>query len=401
MARIAAVELFELDLPFRRRFRHAAADRARSESLFARFATDSGECGYGETLPRAYVTGESRAATFDLLAERLLPPLLEREFASFDEVVDFLTQCDGRPPPDWLEPSVPASAAWCLVDLGVLDAFGRAFGVDVGPRLARRAGGAGAWPEHLRYGVVVSGDSTRHALRTLAKARAYGIRDAKLKLTDGRTAGVRLARRVLGRTARIRVDSNMAWTEAEALAAMPGLARAGAACFEQPLAADELDGMARLVAATGLPVMADESVHDAASLERVIAARAATAVNVRIAKCGGLVASLARCRRASEAGLTLQIGCQVGETSQLSAAQLALIGAVGRPVAYAEGCFGERLLRTDPVRPLLQFGRGGRAPEPPTGPGFGTRVEMDTLRSRSGRHRLVGSARFIPAAEAS
>ena len=135
---------------------------------------------------------------------------------------------------------------------------------------------------------------------------------------------------------------------------------------EQPLAADDLAGMARLTA-DGLAVMADESFHDAASLERLIAARACTGVSVRIAKCGGLVASLARCRRALEAGLTLQIGCQVGETSQLSAAQLVLVRTLAHGVSYLEGCYGERLLETDPVRPLLQFGRHGCPPRPPAG----------------------------------
>src|SRR4029079_13256587 len=103
---------------------------------------------------------------------------------------------------------------------------------------------------------------------------------------------------------------------------------------------------------------ADESVHDAASLEKLIAARACTGVNIRIAKCGGLVASVARCRRALEAGLTLQIGCQVGETSLLSAAQLVLVRTVGRGISYLEGCYGERLLSGDPVRALAALGRG-------------------------------------------
>ena len=74
------------------------------------------------------------------------------------------------------------------------------------------------------------------------------------------------------------------------------------------------------------------------------------------------------------AGLTVQVGCQVGESSLLSAAHLALVTAVEN-VTYAEGCFGHLLLREDPVRPVLQFGFGGRAPALPHGPGLG--VEMD------------------------
>jgi hypothetical protein len=104
-----------------------------------------------------------------------------------------------------------------------------------------------------------------------------------------------------------------------------------------------------------------------------------------------LVASLARCRRALEAGLTLQIGCQVGETSLLSAAQLVLVRSVGRGIAYLEGCFGERLLAVDPVRPLLQFGRGGRPPTAPDGPGFGTEIDLRAIELYGGRRISLGA----------
>ena len=394
MPRIQSVELYELDLPFRQPFRHAAAERVVSNSLFARFVTDTGHRGHGETLPRAYVTGEERGKTFDLLAERILPRLLEREFATFRELHEFLIRCDGKAPPEWVEPAVPQTAAWCLVDLGLLDSFARAFKADLRRELAGAASLApGEWPARPRYSVVLSGDPGRRTLATLLKTRLYGIRDVKVKTQAGPDplAGVRLARRVLGRRARLRVDSNMAWSYDEARRWIERMARSGVECVEQPLPAGDLDGMARLVAETGFGVMADESLHDAASLERLIDTAACTAVNVRIAKCGGLVASLARCRRSLDAGLTLQIGCQVGETSQLSAAQLVLVALVGGRVRYLEGCFGERLLQTDPVRPLLQFRRGGRPPEHRYETALGTEVDMRVIHRYSARRATLGT----------
>ena len=160
---------------------------------------------------------------------------------------------------------------------------------------------------------------------------------------------------------------------------MNQLAALGIHMFEQPIAAADLEGLARVVRETGLGVMADESLNDRASLDRLIAQQACTAVNVRISKCGGLVAAYNRCRQALAAGLTLQVGCQVGESSVLSAAQLLLLTAV-RDVTYAEGCFGQRLLNQDPASPLLQFGYGGRPPALPTGPGLGVIIDEFLLR---------------------
>src|SRR5690606_5511234 len=120
------LELFVLNLPFRRPFRHAAWERASSESLCMRCITDDGHAGYGETLPRPYVTGEQRARTFDLLAERILPKMLEQQFTSFEELLAFLRRCNGKAPEHWLPSNVAQTAAWCLVDLALLDTFGRA-----------------------------------------------------------------------------------------------------------------------------------------------------------------------------------------------------------------------------------------------------------------------------------
>ncbi len=402
MTRVASAEVFEMDLPFRQPFRHAAARRLSSAGVLVRLVTDTGHVGYGETLPRKYVTGEEMGGTFDLLASQILPRMIGMEFASFPDLLDFLVRQDGVPPEEWIGQGPPRTAAWCAVDLALLDAFGRAFGVDPGDELARRFPdvATGSWPGDLRYGVVVSGDGGWPMLSMLLKARAFGLRSAKLKVDAGTLTSVALARRVLGRRASLRVDANMSWDLDLARQRMAELTTLGVESVEQPLPANDIEGMARLVADGPDPLlMADESFCDAASLERLIAAAACTAVNIRIAKCGGLVAALARCRRAAEAGLTVQIGCQTGESSLLSAAQMVLIGLVGANVGYAEGCFGERLLRADPARPVLQFRRGGRPPTPPTGPGFGVEVDMETVLRAGGRRHTIGAPDLAPARE--
>jgi muconate cycloisomerase len=118
-------------------------------------------------------------------------------------------------------------------------------------------------------------------------------------------------------------------------------------------------------------------------LQAFISQQACTGANVRISKCGGLVGAYARCREAVDAGLMLQVGCQVGESSLLSAAHLSLLSALAslRPgVRYAEGCFGRHLLREDPASPLVQFGYGGRPPPRPSGAGLGVQIDQAMLR---------------------
>jgi muconate cycloisomerase len=174
----------------------------------------------------------------------------------------------------------------------------------------------------------------------------------------------------------------MAWNLDEASRTIAALRALGVGSVEQPIAPEDLDGLARLVRQTGVVIMADEGLTDRGSLQTLIARRACSGANIRISKCGGLVASHARCLESLDAGLTLQIGCQVGESSLLSAAQVNLLTALEHRdpgVRFAEGCFGRHLLRGDPVRPLVQFGFGGRPPPRPAGPGLGVTVDTGPL----------------------
>src|SRR5215218_5535401 len=128
MPTLTKLDLFAVDLPFKVAFRHAAAARTTSDSLFLRAHLDNGVQGWGEALPRAYVSGESRERAFALLRDTVLPALVGRSFGSLPEVVSFLEKCDGKAPPEWVRPEVPQTSAWCSVDLALLDAFGRAAG---------------------------------------------------------------------------------------------------------------------------------------------------------------------------------------------------------------------------------------------------------------------------------
>ena len=380
MPTVTELQLFAVDLPFKAAFRHAAASRTTSESLFLRVRLDSSTEGWGESLPRAYVSGEHREDAFALLRDVILPALVGQSFPSPPDVGSFLEKCDGKAPTEWVRPEIPQTSAWCSVDLALLDAFGRAFGQPVS--LGGQPPAAKALGRYRYSGVVSAGRGWPYA-RSLLKLRAFGFPHVKLKVErDGALAAARTARRLLGRRVDVRVDANMAWDVEQALSVIGQLRSVGIRSFEQPIAAGDLAGLARLVAESSAGIVADEGLTDRESLQTLISRRACTGANVRISKCGGLVAAYARCREALEAGLMLQVGCQVGESSLLSAAHLTLLQALAPltpGVRYAEGCFGRHLLREDPVSPLVQFGYAGRPPRRPAGAGLGVQVDQALL----------------------
>jgi L-alanine-DL-glutamate epimerase-like enolase superfamily enzyme len=113
--------------------------------------------------------------------------------------------------------------------------------------------------------------------------------------------------------ARFRLDANAGFRAPEALALVDAAVADGLAieCYEQPCAADDLAGMAEVTARSAVPVVADESFRSAADLDKLIAARAADAVNLKLGKLGGPLVTLALGRRARAAGLRLMAGAMV------------------------------------------------------------------------------------------
>ena len=385
MPRVTQLEVLAADLPFRRACRHAAAIRKTSESLFVKCVTDAGTTGFGESLPRHYVTGETRDAAFALLEKSILQNLVGMRFKSMDDLYEFLRRCDGHAPPGWVSnAAMPQLAAWCAVELALLDAFGRAFGRPV------KIGDVASEPA-VPYSGVVSADVGWKFRSSLLKLRLAGIRQVKLKASEGDPLpSARMARKILGKRAAIRIDANMAWQPSEALQYIRALHQIGIDCVEQPLHPANLEGMAMLVRETNAEIIADEGCTDGASLKQLLEWRACRGVNVRISKCGGLMAAARRCAEARRAGLTLQIGCQVGESSLLSAAQRILISSFA-PLKYLEGCYGKHLLGEDPVFPHLQIGYGGRPPRLPNRYGLGVEVDETKLNRWVRRRALVAS----------
>jgi L-alanine-DL-glutamate epimerase-like enolase superfamily enzyme len=130
--------------------------------------------------------------------------------------------------------------------------------------------------------------------------------------------------------ARFRLDANAGFSAHDALALLELVVADGLRleCFEQPCARDDLDGMARVAAASPVPVVADESFRGARDLDRLVSARAAHAVNLKLAKLGGPAAAVALGREARRRGLRLMAGAMV-ETRVGIATMVHVVAALG------------------------------------------------------------------------
>ena len=382
---IARLRLYRLAIPMRQRFQHAAAGRDVAEQLLVAVVLGNGVVGYGETLPRPYVTGETIesaiAAIRSVLIERLLP-IRPRRFTDVLEHVDSFDFTDAQ--------GSRIHAARAAVELAVLDAYGHHFGrelgdvigwlglVDYGPPGSLR---------RVRYSGVVSAGEPTAIKRSIRLMRWLGLRDFKIKLGIGDdVASVEAACHALGAKLRrgkctLRADVNGAWDLEQAVETCGRLERFPLAWIEQPLAAGAIEETADLRRRTSLAICVDESLVDAEQARYLIECNACDAFNIRISKNGGFLPALRLAEMARSAGLDYQLGCLVGETSILSAAGRAFLATVPG-TRFAEGSYGRWLLRGDVTDHPVRFRWGGKAPALP-GPGLGVRVEPRLLEQFS------------------
>lgn len=375
--RLRAATVYCLRIPFVEAFRHSAKDRAASDAVVVRVVADDGIGGFGEGLPRPYVTGETTAFMREHLVSRLLPALAGRTLPALEGPAD-LPAMDAALGSVETHAVLADHASRAAVELALLDCGLRRVGKGLAALLPP------VRPKVVYSGVITAGRPDTVALHA-RQMKLVGLRQVKVKVgttgaggTDDDLARVRVVREVLGPDVSLRLDANGAWTVDEAAAALAALVPLRIDAVEQPLARGTPDALAALKTRTDVPIVVDESLVTRADAEALIAARAADVFNVRVSKCGGLARSLELARLALAAGLAVQVGSQVGETAILSAAGRHLAVAVER-LAFAEGSFGTLLLSEDVSAESLRFGHRGEAPLL-AGPGLGVRVLEERLR---------------------
>jgi L-alanine-DL-glutamate epimerase-like enolase superfamily enzyme len=380
MLKLRQVDVMTVVLPFRITFRHALASRSNGEVIVVRATDSEGRVGFGESVPRDYVTGETIETVRKTLRQVFLPPLFGISFSSFDEITANLKHFLGSLPRN-------QHAAFCALELSLLDLAGKAFGQHAGSVAGKTEG-----PE-VRYSGVISAGGVEEALDLCKKAAALGLRDVKVKVGLSAEADQEIlsgARQILGDNCSLRIDANCAWKPEDALKYLEAYAPIRLDGVEQPIAHDDIDGLAWLTKRSPIPVIVDESLASFDDGRLLIDKEACHIFNIRISKCGGLLGSCRLRDLARESGVGFMLGAQVGETAILSAAGR-LFASRSPDLRFCEGSFGSYLLEHDIRVQDLTFGPGGKAAAI-SGNGLGVEVDEKRLeRLISDRITLQGT----------
>ncbi|PZG15503.1 dipeptide epimerase, partial [Spongiactinospora gelatinilytica] len=270
--------------------------------------------GWGEAATSWRVTGESPRS----VAAAVLGP-----------IADAVTGLAVDDPGAWgraIETSVVGNAAArSAVDCALWDLAARATDLP----LAEFIGGRAA---PVRTDMTLSVGTPRDLLERAREHPGFGTLKVKVGGGEHDVEGVESLRRELGPAIVLRVDANQAWTAGQAVEAIRRWEDSGVGLdfVEQPVPAADVEGLAAVRAAVTTPVLADESVWNRRDLRQVIRDGAADAINVKLAKSGGITEARRMIALAAEAGLGVMVGCMM--ESHVGIAASAALAATFTPI---------------------------------------------------------------------
>ena len=360
--RIVELEARHVTIPLKRKVTHASHTRTETDNIVVRCELSDGSIGYGEGVPRDYVTGETIDFSLDLLKrsqiEKQLGPCTD-----FIAAVHLAERLRLAPVPGD-ERLIQGNAARCAVELAILDAFGRAFGEPLMNVTRVLAPDLYEARERVQYsGVIGNPKGWKSHIYPLVY-RLAGFKQVKLKVGIPGTDDVkrtRRARKWLGKSIDLRVDANEAWTPAEAGGRIRALEPLGITSVEQPVRHEDIASLAEVRKQVKTPIMLDESLCGEVDAEKAVREGWCDLFNLRLSKCGGFIPSLRLAQLAKRHALGYQLGCQVGETAVLSAAGRHFATSV-KGIRYLEGSYDRHLVRESLAVEDITFGKGGWAP---------------------------------------
>lgn len=364
--RVERLELRVVALPLRSPFATSAGERSSRDVLVVRVdgldATGWGECA---AFAEPGYTAETVGSVWRAIRERLAPAL-----ARSRTLADLLAAWSGVP---------GDRMAKAVLETAVLDLLGRRLGRPLWPLL-------GGTPRPIPAGVAIGLQPTVAALlEAVWGALAEGYRRLKLKVKPGWDVAPVRAVRERFPDLPVWVDANGAYRAAD-LPVLRELDDLGLAMVEQPLPADDLEGLAALQATLRTPFCLDESIASLDDLDRAAALGAGRVLNLKPGRVGGLLAARALAARARELGWDVF----VGGTLESSLGRAACLHLQTLPAVSLPGDLSApgRYLARDLAAPPLRLDASGHLPLP-EGPGAGVEVFEQTLDALTQRAEVL------------
>lgn len=333
----------------------------RSQCLIVRVEAAGGLVGWGEASAAPLMTGDLLKGMCAAVDEHLSPLVVGKDALRRAE----LSKACGAA-------LLHNTGAKCALDMAINDLVGRRLGVSVADLFG------GALRDVLEPMYLLGNPRVEDDVREARAKLADGFRFFKLKIgikAPAEEAAAALeVRRELGSEIALCADANMGMSFADARAFAEGARGANLMFMEQPLHADDFDGMAELARLSPIPLNGDESISSVSSILTLHRMGAIRGANIKAIKMGGIAPTVHAMHVCGALGLHINLAGKVAESS-LAAAALLQLASLAPNLDWGLN-ITQHYLAEDLTDVPIEIERG--TVRRPTGPGLG--IEINEAR---------------------
>jgi o-succinylbenzoate synthase len=305
--KITDIQFGTLRVPLKTPFKTALRTVDKIEDIVVMIRTDTGHTGYGEAPATAVITGDTHGSIVEAIRHYIWPRVLGQEVANINRLTQLIQGA--------MEKNSSAKAA---VEIAIYDLWGQLYEAPLYKLL-------GGGDPLITTDITISVDYIDKMVADSIAAVGRGFESLKIKV--GKDIGVDIERikavynAVEGR-ALLRLDANQGWTAKQAVFALQSLEDAGVhlELVEQPVKAQDLNGLKYVTERVHTPIMADESVFGPTEVIELIRMRAADIINIKLMKTGGISNAIRIADIASMYGVECMIGCMLETGISVAAA---------------------------------------------------------------------------------
>lgn len=267
------------------------------EDLVVIIECDDGSVGYGEGAATPVITGETMGSMIACISY-IMPHLIGRDIEDFEAIIDLVHSL-----------ILKNTTAKSALEIALYDLKAKASKLP----LFRMLGGT---QTKFSTDITISMGEIDKMIVDCHSAVALGYDTLKIKIGDDPQKDVERVVAInatLDSHIKLRLDANQGWTAKESVKLLHALEKQDiiAEFIEQPVAADDFEGLKYIKERVQTPLLADESIFSVKDARKLLEMQAIDYVNIKLAKTAGITQALKLADLSKDFGVKCMIGCML------------------------------------------------------------------------------------------
>ena len=267
------------------------------EDIVVAIECDDGTIGYGEGAPTPQITGETMGSMVAAI-EYIKPHIIGHKIEDFDTLIRLTHTL-----------IVKNTTAKSALEIALYDLKAKSQKLP----LYRMLGGS---QTVFSTDITISMNKTEKMIEDCYSAVALGYDTLKIKIGDNPAKDIEritAIHKALDKNIRLRLDANQGWSAKESVELLHALEKQDivAEFIEQPVAADDIEGLKYIRQRVQTPVLADESIFNLKDARRLLEIQAIDYVNIKLAKTAGITQAMELAELSKSFGVKCMIGCML------------------------------------------------------------------------------------------